>query len=30
MTLEEHLAVPYVLCLESAAGPDGDWVRRAR
>jgi predicted RNase H-like HicB family nuclease len=29
MTLEEHLAVPYVLCLESVARPDGDWVRRA-
>jgi predicted RNase H-like HicB family nuclease len=30
MTLEEHLAVPYVLCLESVAGPDGEWQRRAR
>ena len=29
MTLEEHLAVPYVLCLESVAGPGGEWVRRA-
>ena len=29
MTLEEHLAVPYVLCLESVPGPDGEWLRRA-
>jgi len=29
MTLEEHLAVPYVLRMESVARPDGDWVRRA-
>ena len=29
MTLEEHLAVPYVLCLESVAAPDGEWLRRA-
>ena len=27
MTLEEHLAVPYVLCLESVPGPDGEWLR---
>jgi predicted RNase H-like HicB family nuclease len=30
MTLEEHLAVPYVLCLESVPGPDGAWLRQAR
>ncbi len=30
MTLEEHLAVPYVLCLESVPGRDGEWLRRAR
>ncbi len=29
MTLEEHLAVPYVLCVESVALANGDWVRRA-
>ncbi|HEY7067524.1 MAG TPA: hypothetical protein VII06_39070 [Chloroflexota bacterium] len=29
MTLEEHLAVPYVLRLESVVGPGGDWLRRA-
>jgi predicted RNase H-like HicB family nuclease len=30
MTLDEHLAVPYVLCLESVPGPAGGWVRQAR
>src|SRR5918911_4932577 len=29
MTLEEHLAVPYVLRMESVAGPGGEWLRRA-
>lgn len=29
MTLEEHLAVPYLLRVESVRKPDGDWVRRA-
>ena len=29
MTLEEYLAVPYVLTMESVARPDGEWVRRA-
>ncbi len=27
--LEEHLAVPYKLIIESFEGPDGDWLRRA-
>lgn len=30
MTPEEHLAVPYVLVVESVARPDGEWVRRAQ
>jgi predicted RNase H-like HicB family nuclease len=29
MTLEEHLAVPYILTMESIRRPDGEWVRRA-
>ena len=29
MTAEEHLSVPYVMVLESIAGPDGDWLRQA-
>jgi predicted RNase H-like HicB family nuclease len=29
MTAEEHLSVPYVMVLESVAGPDGDWLRQA-
>jgi predicted RNase H-like HicB family nuclease len=29
MTAEEHLAVPYVLVLESIEGPGGDWLRQA-
>lgn len=29
MTLEEYLAVPYLLRVESVRKPDGDWVRRA-
>ena len=29
MTPEEHLAVPYVMVLESIPGPGGDWVRQA-
>lgn len=29
MTFEEHLAVPYILTMESVEGPDGEWVRRA-
>jgi predicted RNase H-like HicB family nuclease len=29
MNLEEHLAVPYVLTMESVCRPDGEWVRRA-
>jgi hypothetical protein len=29
MTPEEHLAVPYVLVMESIARPDGEWTRRA-
>jgi len=29
MTLEEYLAVPYVLTMESVCRPDGEWVRRA-
>ncbi len=27
--LEDYLAIPYVLSLESAAGPDGSWIRCA-
>ncbi len=29
MTLEEYLAVPYILAVESFEGPDGEWHRRA-
>src|SRR6266540_7019340 len=29
LTLEEYLAVPYVLTMESVERPDGEWVRRA-
>ncbi|HUZ76990.1 MAG TPA: hypothetical protein VMV93_05325 [Chloroflexota bacterium] len=29
MTLEEHLAVPYVLAVEAVQHSDGEWVRRA-
>lgn len=29
MTVEDYLAVPYVLTMESVARPDGEWVRRA-
>jgi predicted RNase H-like HicB family nuclease len=29
VTPEEHLAVPYVLVMESVEGPDGNWLRRA-
>ncbi len=29
MNLEEYLAVPYILSLESFEGADGDWLRRA-
>ena len=29
MTLEEYLAIPYVLVVESFEGPDGEWQRRA-
>ena len=29
MTIEEHLAVPYVLVMESVERPDGEWVRQA-
>jgi predicted RNase H-like HicB family nuclease len=29
MTVDEYLAIPYVLVVESVCGPDGDWVRRA-
>ena len=29
MTLEEHLAVPYVLCVAAVRGADGRWRRRA-
>ena len=29
MTLEEYLAVPYILAVESFENPDGDWMRRA-
>jgi predicted RNase H-like HicB family nuclease len=29
VTAEEHLAVPYVLVMESFEGPDGTWLRRA-
>ena len=29
MTRDEYLRIPYVLLVESVAGPDGDWRRRA-
>ncbi len=29
MTLDEYLAVPYVLTMESVCRDDGEWVRRA-
>ena len=29
LSLEEYLAVPYMLIMESFEGPDGDWRRRA-
>lgn len=29
LTLEEYLAVPYVLTMESIERSDGEWVRRA-
>ena len=29
MDLEDYLAVPYKLIIESFEGPDGDWLRRA-
>lgn len=29
MELEEYLAVPYILAVESVRKPDGSWVRRA-
>jgi predicted RNase H-like HicB family nuclease len=29
LTLEEYLAVPYVLTMESVCRADGEWVRRA-
>ncbi len=29
MELEEYLAIPYKLIMESFEGPDGDWLRRA-
>jgi predicted RNase H-like HicB family nuclease len=29
MTPEEHLAVPYILVMESFEAPDGTWLRRA-
>ena len=29
LTLEEYLAVPYVLTMESVERADGEWVRRA-
>lgn len=28
MTLEEYLAIPYILVVESFEGPDGEWLRR--
>src|SRR5579862_8728079 len=30
MQLEEYLAVPYILVMESVEGPDGEWLRRAQ
>jgi predicted RNase H-like HicB family nuclease len=29
LTRDEYLRIPYVLVVESVAGPDGDWCRRA-
>jgi len=29
LTLEEYLAVPYILTMESVCRSDGEWVRRA-
>ncbi|MPZ15855.1 MAG: hypothetical protein GEU73_15775 [Chloroflexi bacterium] len=29
MTVEEYLAIPYVLTMESVQRPDGEWVRQA-
>ncbi|HZT05803.1 MAG TPA: type II toxin-antitoxin system HicB family antitoxin [Chloroflexota bacterium] len=29
MTLDEYLAVPYLLTMESVCRADGEWVRRA-
>ena len=29
MTLEEYLAVPYILAVESFESPTGEWMRRA-
>lgn len=29
MTIEEYLAVPYILCMESFEHPSGEWLRRA-
>ena len=29
MELDDHLAVPYKLVMESFEGADGDWLRRA-
>ena len=29
MTPEEHLAVPYILVMESFEASDGTWMRRA-
>jgi hypothetical protein len=29
LNLEDYLAVPYKLIIESFEGPDGDWLRRA-
>jgi|SRR5581483_7104302 len=29
MTPEEHLAVPYVMVMESIQGDDGNWLRQA-
>ena len=29
MTVEEYLAVPYILCMESFEHASGEWLRRA-
>jgi len=29
VTLEEYLAIPFVMAVESYEGPDGEWFRRA-